>query len=147
MPIVPQPHNTTATPTYNSPGPTPTSLWAASYASGTAGRLAGGIDAGLGIVLFIFLAVVIYQWRKRSGSAKEEDVEGGDVPVKEECVEDVHGKGGEGKLVEGVKGKDVQGKLESGDEGTRSKGRKESEESEDEEKGEEAVVCFVDKKW
>lgn len=47
------------------------SLWAELYASGKAGKLAAGIDALLGLVLVVFFAVIIYQWRKRSGGGKE----------------------------------------------------------------------------
>ncbi|KAK4452725.1 hypothetical protein QBC34DRAFT_398148 [Podospora aff. communis PSN243] len=63
------------------PTPTPTddpaanSLWAKELASGNSGKLAGGIDAGLGIVLIIFLSVVIYQWRAKSGKKEEEEQE------------------------------------------------------------------------
>jgi hypothetical protein len=63
------------------PPPTPTpiddpaanSLWAEELASGNSGKLAGGIDAALGIVLIVFLSVVIYQWRAKSGKKEEEE--------------------------------------------------------------------------
>ncbi|KAK0616561.1 hypothetical protein B0T14DRAFT_568154 [Immersiella caudata] len=94
---------------------TANSLWADEYKSGTAGKLAGGIDAVLGIVLVVFLAVVIYQWRMRSGkrveekeaglaSSKRETAEGslaGSDAVMEDGSEVLRDKG-EGKEEKGV---------------------------------------------
>jgi hypothetical protein len=64
------------------------SLWAKVLQSGDAGKLAGGIDAVLGIVLIVFLSVVIYQWRARSGrrDSKKEEKERPLPSVKEEST-------------------------------------------------------------
>ncbi|KAM7205385.1 hypothetical protein V8F20_003154 [Naviculisporaceae sp. PSN 640] len=53
-----------------SPTPSQTSsLWSASYASGAGVKLAAMMDGGLILVLFIFLGVIYYQWKNRTGAS------------------------------------------------------------------------------
>jgi hypothetical protein len=56
------------------------SLWASENDPGARARLAAGIGAGFGVVLIVFLAVVLRQWRRgRRGDVhkqEEEEVEG-----------------------------------------------------------------------
>lgn len=53
------------------------SLWASNYAAGHGSALAAAMDAGFAVVLFVFLAVVVYQWRKGRKAAAREENEGG----------------------------------------------------------------------